>query len=64
MHSPLLSVHCPPLQWMYYINPLAYAMKAIIINELTSSQWSYPVGTSGVTAGEQVLDTFGMPTDT
>lgn len=37
-------------------------MKALIINELTSSRWDYPVP-GYPTAGVAVLDAFGVPTE-
>ena len=50
------------IRWIYYCNPLAWAMRALIINEMTSSRWDYPVP-GYATAGEAVLDAFGVPSD-
>ena len=42
--------------WIYYgLNPLAYGVRALAINELTSPQWGQ--------AGDQILSTFGIFTD-
>ncbi|KAL6777130.1 hypothetical protein ACKKBF_B20305 [Auxenochlorella protothecoides x Auxenochlorella symbiontica] len=52
--------------WLYYINPLAWTVRAVSINELMSPQWQFPgppVG-GGMTQGEFALSVFGMSTNT
>lgn len=54
-----LIVHKTPLQMcIYWINPVAWSIRAVAINELTSSRWSQPM--DGGTLGEAVLATFGF----
>lgn len=48
--------------WAYYISPFAYALRAIVINEMTSSKWDAPTS-SGVPTGISALDSFGFFTD-
>lgn len=46
----------PYLIWVYYINPLAWGVRSLCINELTAARW-------GV-SGEAILETFGFFTNT
>ncbi|KAK2076776.1 hypothetical protein QBZ16_005002 [Prototheca wickerhamii] len=48
--------------WIYYINPLAYTIKGITINELQSPQWAIPVNQT--TWGDVALEAFGIPNNT
>ncbi|KDD76344.1 ABC-2 type transporter, partial [Helicosporidium sp. ATCC 50920] len=51
----------PYIVWIYYINPLAWAIRALAINELGSPQWAVPVSpSSSETIGEVALDAFGL----
>ena len=50
--------------WAYWISPFAYAMRAMVINEMTSSSWTYNDGSAppGSTVGLAALDSFGFQT--
>ena len=44
--------------WAYWISPLAYLLRAVVINEMTSPAWRTPVAAQGggtTTAGEASL---------
>ncbi len=53
--------------WFYYINPIAWALKAITVNEFTSSKYdfqtctNYPSCTETERFGDVVLDQYGFP---
>jgi len=47
----------------YWISPYAYAVRALVINELTSPAWSSPSVTPGVTLGEATLHAFDFYTE-
>lgn len=53
-------------QWIYHINPLAWTVRAVSINELMSPQWQFPgpPAGGGMTQGEFALSVFGMSTNT
>lgn len=48
--------------WIYWWNPLAWAYRALVLNEFLSEKWDYaPEGDdSGLTAGQQVLKANGF----
>jgi len=48
--------------WVYWWNPLAWAYRALLLNEFLSSRWSFTFDgdTSGMTAGQQVLRVNGF----
>lgn len=48
--------------WLYWLNPLSWAIRAITINELTAGRWQYEVA-PGLTAGETIMQPFGFPPD-
>ena len=56
MHSfltllPRLTHHSPPSAasipgwwiWLYWTNPVAYAIRALLVNEMNTDDWSTPV---------------------
>ena len=48
--------------WYYYINPVAYAFKAVVINEYTCPRYDFKVPTSRTTSqrfGNIVLEVYG-----
>uniref|UniRef100_A0A7S3UDR3 ABC transporter domain-containing protein n=1 Tax=Picocystis salinarum TaxID=88271 RepID=A0A7S3UDR3_9CHLO len=47
--------------WAYYASPYAYAIRALVINEMTSPRWGET--NDGETVGETVLLSFGFFTD-
>lgn len=47
--------------WAYYASPYAYAIRALVINEMTSPRWGEMY--NGETIGETVLLSFGFFTD-
>jgi ABC-type multidrug transport system fused ATPase/permease subunit len=55
--------------WFYYLNPIAWALKAITINEFASSRYdfqtctNYPSCTETKRFGDVVLDQYGIPTE-
>ncbi|KAF8073262.1 ABCG35 [Scenedesmus sp. PABB004] len=47
--------------WAYYINPLAYAFRALALNEFMQPRWAAAPGAAGgVGLGEAVLDMFEL----
>ena len=48
--------------WLYWWNPLAWAYRALVVNEFLSSRWDSPVDgdDSGMTVGQQVLESNGF----
>jgi ABC-type multidrug transport system ATPase subunit/ABC-type multidrug transport system permease subunit len=46
------------LKWIYWINPLAWTLRALVCNELDSPRWDVPSGTDGLTMGQLVAETF------
>lgn len=56
----LVATDIPPyIVWIYWINPLSWAIRAMVINELTAPRWSYEVA-PGLTAGEAILLPLGF----
>ncbi|KAL3150185.1 hypothetical protein ABBQ32_000044 [Trebouxia sp. C0010 RCD-2024] len=54
----------PWVIWVYWANPLQYITKAILINEFTGGHWqnkAYPYGGAGLTLGDGILQSIGMP---
>lgn len=50
--------------WGYWISPFAYALRSLVINEMTSPQWSQPVAPgSPLSIGVASLESFGFYTD-
>lgn len=54
--------------WFYWLNPLAYALKAVTVNELKSSTYDFmtcvnPLCTATKRFGDFVLEQYGNPTD-
>jgi ABC-type multidrug transport system permease subunit len=55
--------------WFYWMNPIAWGLKAITINEFTSSKYdfqtctNYPSCTETKRYGDVVLEQYGNPTD-
>lgn len=43
----------PYLIWIYWLNPLAWALRALAVNELTAPRWG--------DTGNQIIETFGIP---
>ncbi len=43
------------LIWLYWINPLAYAIRGLSVNELTAARWG--------AAGPAALEAYGIPAD-
>lgn len=58
----ILNLETNSLQWIYYINPLAWTIKGLTLNELQSPQWNIPAGNT--TWGKIALSTFGIPDET
>jgi ABC-type multidrug transport system fused ATPase/permease subunit len=65
-------MHPPPpflaarsyIKWLYYINPIAYGLSALNVNELTSPSWGAPdADDPSITLGQRVLDTYEMHSD-
>ncbi|KAL4434347.1 hypothetical protein ABPG75_000788 [Micractinium tetrahymenae] len=48
--------------WLYWLNPLSWSIRAIVINELTAPRWQYEVA-PGMTAGQTIMEPFGFPPD-
>lgn len=47
--------------WAYWINPLNYAMRAVVLNEFTAPRWQHPVTPgSTTTVGNAVLAANGF----
>lgn len=48
--------------WIYWWNPLAWAYRALVLNEFLSEKWNYTLegDASGLTAGQQVLKANGF----
>ena len=48
--------------WIYWWNPLAWAYRALVLNEFLSEKWNYTLegDGSGLTAGQQVLKANGF----
>lgn len=63
MHAPAAAI--PPWWiWAYYISPIAYALRGIAVNELTSYRWSAPVRPgSSTTIGEAGLESLAFFTE-
>jgi hypothetical protein len=67
----LSHITLPPHRiWAYYINPQAYAFRALALNELTQPRWSIPTavtagstGSNGSTLGNDILDLFQVKRD-
>eukprot|EP01034_Spumella_vulgaris_P047481 gene47481-biopygen33234 len=58
----------PGWEWFYYINPMAYVLKAVTINEFTAPDYDYLVCADAACSsmerfGNQVLKSRGNPTD-
>ncbi|KAK9807392.1 hypothetical protein WJX73_000014 [Symbiochloris irregularis] len=52
--------------WIYYLSPFAYALRALVVNELTSPNWRQPFDPqdpTGPTVGQHSLTSFGFFTD-
>ncbi|KAK9829450.1 hypothetical protein WJX72_005937 [[Myrmecia] bisecta] len=50
--------------WAYWISPFAYALRALVINEMTSPDWSAPVSPgASISVGVASLESFGFYTD-
>lgn len=51
--------------WIYWLSPFSYALRAIVINEMTNERWSAPAPGNpyGLTLGEEGLHTFGFYTE-
>ncbi|KAI3428353.1 hypothetical protein D9Q98_006733 [Chlorella vulgaris] len=47
------------LIWVYWMNPMAWAVRALVANELGTSRWDTPAG-NGQTVGEASADAFGF----
>ena len=47
--------------WFYYLNPVAYAFRAVVINQYTCPRYDfpYPYPTSG-RYGDTVLNAYGL----
>lgn len=61
----LVSNPPPPLQWVHYLNPIAWCVQAFAISEFTSPGWQIPEanGVEGLTQGEYALAAFGLRRD-
>ena len=52
------------LIWILWLNPVAWAVRALSISELTSPAWSAPaVADPSVSEGVYVLQTYGFYTE-
>jgi ABC-type Mn2+/Zn2+ transport system ATPase subunit/ABC-type multidrug transport system permease subunit len=49
--------------WLYWLNPVQYALSALNVLELTSPKWNVTSGNSTEPLGIQVLQTYDMKTD-
>lgn len=51
--------------WIYWLSPFSYALRAVVINEMTQERWSAPApgNPQGLTLGEEGLETFGFYTE-
>ncbi|KAH8952003.1 hypothetical protein BDL97_09G061300 [Sphagnum fallax] len=47
--------------WGYWSSPVAYAEKALTVNEFLAPQWAKPITNSNRTLGQQVLFNSGIP---
>jgi hypothetical protein len=47
--------------WGYWSSPVAYAEKALTVNEFLAPQWAKPIANSNRTLGQQVLFNSGIP---
>lgn len=53
-----------PWIWVYYLNPIAWTIQALLINEFTASDYDFPfIPGSQTTFGTKVLDASGYKTD-
>jgi len=51
--------------WVYWINPVSWAIRSLAISELTSPDWSAPINsTSDTTVGQYSLELYGFYTET
>ncbi|KAK9826588.1 hypothetical protein WJX74_004476 [Apatococcus lobatus] len=53
--------------WAYYMSPFAYALRAVVINEMRSPNWQQPNNATvvgGPTVGEAALQSFEFQTET
>jgi ABC-type Mn2+/Zn2+ transport system ATPase subunit/ABC-type multidrug transport system permease subunit len=51
------------LIWLYWLNPVQWALSALNVLELTSPRWDIPSSNSTEPLGIQVLQTYDMKTD-
>lgn len=49
--------------WAYWISPFAYALRAVVINEMTSPGWDAIQAGSSETVGVYSLKSFGFFTE-
>lgn len=52
----------PWWRWAYWLSPYSYAVRALVINELTAPAWRAPARTPGRTIGEEALLAFDFET--
>ena len=51
--------------WMYWISPLSYAIRALVVNEMSSPDWSAPVSSAEtMSIGEFAMTARGFQTQT
>ncbi len=54
--------------WFYWMNPMAWALKAVTINEFSSPKYDFPFCSQGYCLsgryGDLILTNYGNPTDT
>lgn len=51
--------------WIYWINPVSWAIRSLAISELTSPDWKVPVNsTTTTTMGQYTLEQYGFYTET
>lgn len=54
------SLH-PWVVWLYYINPLTYAFRAVVVNEFLAPRWDDPAPSNpSMRAGTAVLQANGL----
>jgi hypothetical protein len=64
MYTPCCLL-CLQWIWIYWLSPFSYALRAIVVNEMTQPRWSRPApgNPDGLTLGEEGLHTFGFYTE-
>lgn len=61
----LVSFHADALHpwvvWLYYLNPLTYAFRAVVVSEFSATRWDQPSPSiPSVSAGTAVLQSNGL----